>query len=145
MRVHAFHFSRMFFFFLPPFRRLSTNTLFFSFFCSPPAQGTSSSTSGGGEDVDITIDSVLTSDVKEVLEGYTEWEFDVWKVCFRLAHKTYNATAARFFFSLARARRRKTQKTDAPSTRTHTHTPTHTHTHTNRLPSWWIRGMGHWF
>lgn len=42
------------------------------------ALGASSSTSGESEDGDI--DSVLTSEVKKSLEGYTEWEFDVWQV-----------------------------------------------------------------
>ena len=46
-------------------------------------QGASSSSSVGGGDDDggLSIDSVLTDEVKKVLKGYTEWEFDVWKVC----------------------------------------------------------------
>ena len=35
-----------------------------------------------GEDGDVNIESILTDDVKKALEGYAEWEFDIWKVRF---------------------------------------------------------------
>ena len=43
-------------------------------------QGASSLTSGGGDDDGVTIDTVLTAEVKKALKGHSEWEFDVWKV-----------------------------------------------------------------